>query len=383
MSIKYEYVVVHFGELWLKGDNRINYIYMLVSNIKNKLKSSAESVEVKYDRLLIKPKNARSIKVILHKLSYVFGISWYAPVKICSNDMLSIMSEAAKLIDKKKPVSIKIKRADKTLAFNSIELLEEFKKNREKFGIEMDKEAEQKLYIEMTKFGSFIHTEKYKGIDGLPVGSSGKAVVLLSGGIDSPVAAYYAMKRGLQPIYLHIHGFPTNEEAAKSKISLFKDILSRYSDSIIYFAKYSFFQIYSMKIDSRYSPVLFKRFAIDIAKQIMKEEKAQAIVSGESLGQVASQTSTNMLASEYDQNVLVIRPLICFNKQEIISKAKEIGTFNISIIKYKDVCSFNAAHPIIKSDPTKVERLYKMAKLDEAAERSRKEALKIQWTMDS
>ncbi len=270
---------------------------------------------------------------------------------------------------------MEVKRSYKGLKYNSQELVSSFLKNKKKFPFILDRESEKELRINLTKDGAVITQEKMKGPGGLPVGSSGKCIVLISGGIDSPVASIFAMKRGLAPIYLHVHAFPKNDSAQKSKmkeeISLLKEY---YVNSKSYFIPSYLFQAATLKTPKEYELVLFKKFLYKLAEKVGGEEKADVIVTGESLGQVASQTVKNLIASEKDISLLVVRPLITFDKQEIINEAKRLGTYEISIKKYPDVCSFRAENPSTGAKEEFINKLYKQCKLDNIVKNSIKKA---------
>ena len=215
-----------------------------------------------------------------------------------------------------------------------------------------------------------LFTKKFKGTGGLPCGSTGKAVILLSGGIDSPVAAFYAMKRGLQPVYLHVHAFKDNDPAVSSKITDIAKKLSYSPTAKVYYAPFYPFQAMACGIPERYELVLFKMFLYQLATIVAKKEGAKAIVTGESLGQVASQTLQNLYASQQGTILPILRPLIGFDKEEIIDKAKEIGTYALSLKPYKDVCSFRAKNPATAANEKTIIRLYANAKIKEAVEKS-------------
>ncbi|MDE1811059.1 MAG: hypothetical protein KGH66_03390, partial [Candidatus Micrarchaeota archaeon] len=297
------------------------------------------------------------------RLGKVFGISWFAPVAKTQNSLSAIMKTADKLLGKKDTVKIIAHRAFKGTKFDSRDIVGAFIRAK-KLNFKIDKDAKESLFINVTKECTFMYTRKISGQHGLPVGSSGKAVVLLSGGIDSPLAAYYAMKRGLDVVYLHLHAFPNNNEAKESKMRELVKVLSYYSPSPkIYYAPSYMFQSAVMKVPGRQELVLFKRFAYKLAEKVAEMEGATCIVTGESLGQVASQTVSNLAASEHDTDLLIFRPLIGFDKQEIINEAKELGTYEISIKKYRDVCSINARNPSTSTDYKKLDYFYKKVKL--------------------
>jgi thiamine biosynthesis protein ThiI len=255
------------------------------------------------------------------------------------------------------------------LGFDSSQIVSYFIKNSKKLKFNIDKDSEKDLYINVTKDFAFIYTEKISGANGLPVGSSGRAVVLFSGGIDSPVATFYAMKRGLHPIYMHVHAFADNKNVKIAKIKDLVKILSKYSTNpTIYLIPGHVFQSAAMKVQSKYELVLFKLFLYKLAEKIAEKEEAEAIVSGESLGQVASQTIGNLTASQIDIKRFIMRPLIGLDKQEIINLAKRIGTFDASIKEYKDVCSIAARNPATNSNSAKIKRLWEQASMESAVE---------------
>jgi thiamine biosynthesis protein ThiI len=246
----------------------------------------------------------------------------------------------------------------------------------------IDKNSKRTLYINVAKDNAFLYTKKINGIGGLPVGTSGKAVILLSGGIDSPVASFLAMKRGIEPIYLHFYAFQDYKKVAESKIPKIANKLLKYSNTAkVYYAPAHLFQIATMKIPIKYELVLFKRFMYKYAEAVAKKEDAKAIVTGESVGQVASQTIDNMQATQHGIKTLILRPLTGMDKIEIIRKAEELDTFNLSIEAYRDVCSIKIKNPTTKADFGSIDKFYQSCKLSEVLRKTMKmsfvETLKI------
>ncbi len=366
--VRYKGIVIHFGEIWLKGRNRGTFIRRLYSNIGIALRDEKyERLEDHRDRFFLVFNKGSNIASIEKKLSRVFGIARFSPVVIAKNNVEDILKTANKVLGKGDKVRIVPHRSVKNLDFNSSELVTYFIKNTKKLNFKIDKNAENDLYINAAKDFAFLYTEKIAGAGGLPVGSSGSAVVLLSGGIDSPVATFYAMKRGLRPIYMHVHAFPSNEDKKLSKIKELAKILSSYSaDSKIYFMPGHIFQSAALKIPRKYELVLFKLFLYRLAEEVAKKETADCMVGGESLGQVASQTVRNLTASQQGIRYFIMRPLIGFDKQEIINMAKVIGTFDTSVKEYKDVCSISARNPATGSNPATVIKFWKKASMDSA-----------------
>ncbi len=374
----YDAVVIRFGELWLKGRNRGSFVNRLYTNIQRALDGQEYEKLVKArDRFLLMLNRKSDINAINDILSRTFGISWFAPVVFVKNDMPSIVRGASDIAKGHKEARIEASRSYKKVPFNSPDIVRAFLRKKGKLGFVPDRDADDTLYINVTEENTQINMNKAQGSGGLPVGTSGRAVVLLSGGIDSPVASIYAMKRGLEPIYLHMHAFPDNADAASSKISDLLGVLDGYHRSKSYMVPSHIFQSAIMKVPSRYELVLFKRFLYRLAERIAAKEGADAIVTGESLGQVASQTVRNLIASERGTRILVIRPLIGFDKNEIVNAAKRIGTFDISARPYKDVCSLNAQNPATSADPDTIDEFYRKCKLSGVLTRTLKSSLVV------
>jgi thiamine biosynthesis protein ThiI len=364
-------IVVHFGEIWLKGRNRSYFVGILLENIRGALKGTGCVVQKMRDRFIVKIEKKADKEKAMDLLSTVFGISWYAPVTTVGNDMEEIVKTAVSMMDKKKTYRVAASRTYKQLQYNSMDITREVIKEAIAKGYNVDKDAADTIYINVMKGETMLYSDKRQGAYGLPVGCSGKAIVLLSGGIDSPVAAVYAMKRGLLPIYLHIHAFPKNSTAETSKMRNILQALSRYSgQSKCYYAPAHMFQAAVLGKADRLELVLFKRFAYKLAEEVAKSEKAKVIVTGESLGQVASQTASNLIATEHLSEFFMMRPLIGFDKQEIVNEAKRLGTYELSIKEYPDVCSINAKNPLTSARRNIVDRLYEECGLDEALERT-------------
>ena len=284
--------------------------------------------------------------------------------------MEAIKHEIAKHASIRKGETAKIvaKRSDKKFPTNSMQINRELGKFIEdKFGAKIALEKPlHKIYVNIGSKNAYIYFNRIKGPGGLPVGSSGKVLVLLSGGIDSAVSAYMAMKRGCVPYYLHFHAFRKGEEAMKGKIEAMLKILSQYSgQSKVFMAPFYPFQL-SVSRAGRSELVIFRRFMMQIAEEIARKNGMQAIVTGESLGQVASQTIENISAIDAATRMTVFRPLLSHDKKEIINLSERIGTYEISIQPYKDCCSIVATNPRTKAKMSmimKIEEEIDMEKL--------------------
>ncbi|MHB1830136.1 MAG: tRNA uracil 4-sulfurtransferase ThiI [Candidatus Micrarchaeaceae archaeon] len=371
-------LIVHFGELWLRGRNRNHYIKALKRNISERLAGIPFKLEDKYDRLILTPGKKASMEDMKKRISTVFGISAYEVACIAAPDLNHISKAAVALLKESGVKSVKVKahRAHKGFKFNSIDITKRLCKDIEGAGMVPTLEGyEKELFISVMKDAALVFMDRCRGSGGLPTGTSGKCVVLLSGGIDSPVAAWYAMKRGLTPIYLHVHALASNEDAKSSKISEIVDILSVYSQNPrCYYVPSHIFQMAALK-SGRYELIMIKGFMLRLAEKIAEKEGAGAIVTGESLGQVASQTLPNIAAEEDGISIPILRPLIGFDKEEITKVAISIGTYGESIKPYKDACSINARNPVTNSSLESFKRIAKEINLNGTVKRSLQEAL--------
>lgn len=367
--------MVRFGELWLRGKNRGTYVNGLRANLVRMLGGIACTVRLDYDKIVIEPKTETDTKRVKDVLDHLFGISRYEVAYRSEPSVASITKLAIELLKRNKPKSVKINahRAHKGFKFNSIDITKSIAHAAEKNGVlPLIHGFESEIFINVSKDYAYVSMDTAKGLGGLPVGSSGKGVVLISGGIDSPVAAWYAMKRGITPIYVHFHGFSSADEAINSKMSGIFDELSKYDAGCkIYYIPTHVFQMAAMRA-GKYELILLKAFMLRVAEMIAIKEGAEAIFTGESLGQVASQTTSNLLAAQFGLKMQILRPLIGFDKQEIISKAREMGTYANSVIPYKDVCSINARNPATRTDPFVMKDLIRKFKVASLARRSLK-----------
>ncbi|MEW6528954.1 MAG: tRNA uracil 4-sulfurtransferase ThiI [Candidatus Micrarchaeota archaeon] len=355
---------VHCSEISLKGRNRPVFENMLVSNIRNALENKIQKIRKMEKRIYFESDLAENH--VKDALSHVFGIEWYARVHEVNKNKREIESFVLDyFISNKlggKTIKVETKRGDKKLPFTSIEL------NQEIGAVLVEKlcckanmrNPDLRIYIEiMQQNKAFVHFEKIRAFGGLPIGTSKKVVALLSGGIDSCVASWMIMKRGAKVIFLHVHPFANEDEAKKSKIiELIKSLARWQNNATAYFANYSEFYKKTLALPPKYELVMFRKFIYLLAQKIAEREGALAIVSGDSLGQVASQTLENIYAINDGITIPIFRPLIGMNKKEIIEIAEKIGTFQISIIPYKDCCSLVAiSNPETKADANIVRKL--------------------------
>lgn len=346
--MKYDYILVRYGEIALKGKNRYRFEDRLAQNIKNVIRD-LETVKVKksFGRIFLEL-NGEDAEVVIARIEKVFGLVSFSPVKKVELDIDKIKTVALQLIKAEQPqpktFKVEIKRPNKSFPLRSPELAYEvggyILANSDDLKVDVHN-PDTVVKIEVREEGAYIFSRVIKGIGGMPGQSSGKGLVLLSGGIDSPVAAWYAMKRGLLVEGIHFHTHPlTSEESLQKVIDLAK-ALSYYSGQFkLHFVPFLEIQ----KEIKEYTPeshniTLMRRMFLRIADRMTVKRKALSLITGESLGQVASQTLESMHTINQVTNLPIIRPLITMDKVEIIAKAQVIGTFEAAIRPYEDCCT--------------------------------------------
>ncbi|HZG71558.1 MAG TPA: tRNA uracil 4-sulfurtransferase ThiI [Chondromyces sp.] len=346
--MNYDRILIRYGEISTKGRNRKQFVSKLKQNILNVLQENGRfAIEAGRDRMYIHL-NDTPFEVIHEKLSRVFGIQSYSPVVRTSKDLGEMKEAALQLVQKMNPAGktfkVSARRSDKTfeLETNGInyELGSYILTRTENLTVNV-KQPDIDLLVEVRKEGVFLSCEKYAGAGGLPVGTSGKAALLLSGGIDSPVAGYLMMKRGVEVEAVHFHSPPYTSERAKQKVMDLAQKLAGFGGRVkLHIVPFTDIQ---MKIHSQvpenYTMTSTRRLMLTLADRIRMKNEALALITGESLGQVASQTMDSMLAINDVTSTPVLRPLIAMDKLDIIDIAKSIGTHDISILPYEDCCT--------------------------------------------
>lgn len=344
-------ILIHYAELSLKGKNRHEFEKQLAKNLKHLFRP--EKIIREHGRMMMYLEDIDD--ALLEHLALVPGIRNFAVVHECKPE-LEALQETAKLAVSQafgdelsgRHFAVKSRRADKKFPLTSPELNFEvggFVKNAFDLTVNLHN-PEIIIHVEVTAETAFIYTDKRKGIGGLPTGSSGHGVVLFSGGIDSPVAAYMMMKRGMRVTLVHLYNSTINREFTKIE-DLAKQI-SRYQGRVqLIMIDLEEFQRHAIAlVPARYRMIIYKRHMIRTAGLIANELQAKALITGDSLGQVASQTLANIHAI-YDASPLpLLSPLMGYDKEEIIELARRIGTYEISIQEYCDICSYLIAkHP--------------------------------------
>jgi tRNA uracil 4-sulfurtransferase len=365
----YNGIIIHYNEIAIKGKNRYFFENTLLNNIKTSLKEY--KVYKKYGYLLITFKDIvpSQEKELTSLLECIPGIENFSFIKRCALDFNLLKKEVISFLKaiSFKTFKVEAKRSNKNFKIKSPEinasLGEEIINNLKK---EVDvKSPDLILYVEVKDDSIIIYSEKIKGVGGLPVGSGGKVISSLSGGIDSPVAAYLFMKRGFKVVFVHIYNNTLVKQEIKEKIKELTVALNKFQPkSTLYMVPFSEIQKQIIaNIHSDYRMIIYRRYMFRIISQIAEKENCKAIITGDNIGQVASQTIEN-ITSIYSASLLpVFSPVIAFNKNEIISIAKKINTYDISIKPYPDCCSYMLSkHPKIKTNIEEINLLEKEIK---------------------
>lgn len=346
--------LISYSEIGLKGENRPFFERTLVSNIRRALKDiPGLEIERFHGRIYVKTEG--DLKEIRDRLVKIFGIASISPALRTHPDLDEIKRGALILLQEHKEYNgktfkVETRRPNKSFPLTSPEvskvvgahILKSLK------GLKVDvRDPDILVNIEIRE-KAYIYWEKIPGLRGLPVGVSGKALLLLSGGIDSPVAGWMTMKRGVKIQAIYFHTFPFTSDRAKEKVVDLCRVLSIYNSPIIlHVVNFTeVLKVLQKETPSEFLTILMRRMMLRIAERVALKENALGLVTGESIGQVASQTMESLAATNKVADIPIIRPLIAFDKDEIIEKARKIGTYEISIRPYEDCCTvFVPRHP--------------------------------------
>ena len=363
-------ILLRFGELFLKGENRHLFENTLLNNIRKKLSGEKFKLYRTQGRIMIS--DFENEYEIVERLTTVFGLHSLSLAEEVEASPESICNYFKTINLNAKTFKVEVNRADKRFPVKSMDFAATLG------GILLDNNPElevdlyspeQKIMVDIRANGkAYVYSKTIACQGGLPLGTSGKALLLLSGGIDSPVAGYLMAKRGLKLEALHFHSYPYTSPEAKQKVVDLAKKLAIYNDEVklhcISFTKVQ--EVIHQHCAPEFMITIMRRIMMRIAEQICKREGLGAIVTGESLGQVASQTMQSMTVTE---NVVkttpVFRPCIAMDKEEIVAVAKKIDTFEISILPYEDCCTvFLPKNPVIKPKISQAEREEKSLDLD-------------------
>lgn len=366
--MKYSHIICHYSEIGLKGRNRPYFVKILRDNIKlavNKIdKCPIEKIQIIHDRILIilSDYNDITLQQIKKSLSNIFGIAYFCPAIKINDGLDSIKTNALSILKEESFESFRITARMSTPSTLSKmyvhEKVGEYIQKKLKKSVSL-KFPDINCYIDSFSAGTFIYTDKIKGSGGMPVSTGGKGIVMLSGGIDSPVAAYYLLKRGMSLSFVHFHSIPHVSPASIEKVKELTLNLSKYQKkSKLLLVPFSEIQeeIVS-KTSEKYRVLLYRRMMLKISNEIAHTERGKAIITGEALGQVSSQTLENIASVDCVSSLPVFRPLIGMDKQEIINTGKLIETYDISIRPHEDCCTlFLPERPATKSTAISLER---------------------------
>jgi thiamine biosynthesis protein ThiI len=383
-----EFCLVRYGELALKGGNRVDFERRLAGNIRAALRSiSPARVERLRGRMVVTPEGR--VTACAQRLRDVFGISSISPAWKSASRTEDLIERSravlARTLEEFEParcvrVCVRAKRSDKRFPLTSAELertvASQVLPGRERVRVDLT-DPELTLGIDVRAEGCFVYASRLSGPGGLPVGTLGRGVCLISGGIDSPVAAWMAMKRGLELVFLTFHSYPWVGEPARKKVVDLVKILARFQPRTrLIVAPFAHVNIAVREaVPDAYRTVMYRRMMQRIAARLAEREQARALVTGESLGQVASQTVENLTAIGSASATLVVRPLIGFDKEETIRVARRIGTFDLSAVQEPDCCTvFLPARPILRADPRRCAELEQRIDVAELVDRSISEA---------
>lgn len=369
-------ILIRYGEIHLKGLNRPYFEQRLKDNIKIVLKEF-KGIQIKRinGRFILFSFDEKDAEQIGEKLKNIFGLHSYSIAIETDKSYENVQIQALKVFKETvertggKTFKVTAKRSDKSYIYDSMELIKELGgylyQNTD--GVSVDvKNPDITVNVEIREM-AYIYTDIVLCRGGLPVGCNGKAALLLSGGIDSPVAGYMTMKRGVQIECVHFYSFPYTGELAKQKVVDLCRILSSFGGGIrLHIVPFTEIQkeIFEKCPNSELT-IIMRRFMMKIADIIAQKNDCDALVTGESIGQVASQTLNSLNCTNTVVSLPVIRPVICFDKQDIIEIAKDIDTFETSILPYEDCCTvFTPKRPVTHPKISKIESAEQVLDMD-------------------
>ena len=351
-----ELILVRYGEVALKGGNRSFFINRLVRNIGKSLNGIQYSIIKDRGRILVEiPGGPNQLQEAVKRLKKVFGIVSLSRVVKVEKDLDKIKQRALEMVESQQAATFKVesRRADKAFPVKSPEICRQvgayILKKSDNTRVDVHN-PDLLINIEI-RDEAYIFAGFEKGSGGLPTGTGGRGLLLLSGGIDSPVAGWMVAKRGVELEAVHFHSFPFTSERAKQKVIDLAEVLAVYTGGIkLHMVSLTDIQgSINRNCPAEQSTILIRRFMMRIAEKIAAETKALALVTGESLGQVASQTLESICVTDSSVDLPVFRPLLGMDKVEIIDRARGIDTYELSILPYEDCCTiFLSEHPETK-----------------------------------
>lgn len=360
----YDHILVRYGELTLKGGNRKTFVSQLRSNVKRALMPlKGYEVKANRDRMYIQLEPEADIEEMMARISKVFGVHSISPVLKIEKSMDAVYEHArlfAQNYEAGDSFKIEVKRSDKNFEYETFAIQRmvggEVLKSNPSLHVDV-RQPDHEIKVEVRLDAIYMYDRIIPAIGGLPVGTGGKTLLMLSGGIDSPVAGMEVMRRGVTIEAIHFHSPPFTSEKAKEKVIELTRIMAERVGSIrLHVVPFTEVQKQIHKVvHERYTMTSTRRMMLRIADKVVHQIGADAIVNGENLGQVASQTLKSMYAINAVTNTPILRPLLSLDKEEIVKKAKDIGTFETSIQPYEDCCTiFTPKNPVTEPQFEKV-----------------------------
>ena len=389
MSVEYNCILIRFGEIFLKGNNRKYFEDLLINNIKAALKPLKYTFLRSQGRYFVE--DFENADEVTERLKKVFGLHSVSPALKVKTDKETLFEAAVKMSPMSGKFRVTVKRADKRLPFTSAEMAGNIggallrasggKLKVDLFDYDFD------LNVDIRDNGySYLFYDKIPCAGGLPVGCSGSGMLLLSGGIDSPVAGWLMAKRGVRLHAVHFHSFPYTGEPALQKVKDLAEKLSHYTGQVnLHVVPFTEIQ-YAIheKCPASFMITIMRRFMMRIAEKIARKKECGALITGESLGQVASQTMQSMNVTNSVVGLPVFRPVVAFDKEEIIDIAQKIDTFEISIRPYEDCCTvFLPKNPVIRPRISEAEEYERALDIDALIEKAVENTEEIVITPDS
>ena len=341
-------IIIHLHELTLKGKNRSWFEKILINNLKDHLsKFPYKKIKILSGRILVTSINRDLWDEYQRVLKCVIGIRNFILMRRVSLDLKNIQKEALMAIQALNITGsfrVSARRQNKNFKHNTNEInmiVGEFVQKNTGFNVNLGN-PDINIIIEIVNNDAFIGVHKVDAYGGLPVGTSETALSLISSGIDSPVASFHMIKRGVKLDYIHFHSVPTTSKQSIFNVITILKILAQYQlNSKLYLFPLLDIQNKIMdKVDSKYWIILFRRAMIRISSEVARRNNYKVLISGENIGQVASQTLSNFVAVQDASNLPIIRPLSGYNKEDIVNDAQKIGTYDTSIEPYEDCCSY-------------------------------------------
>ncbi|AQU10762.1 TPA: tRNA 4-thiouridine(8) synthase ThiI [Clostridioides difficile] len=364
----YNILIVKYGEIGVKGKNRYIFENRLIRNIRNMLKPIGRfNVYKEYGRIYVDLEDY-DYEEVIEEVRKVFGIVGVCPGVRAKKDYDTLKEIALKMLEEKieagyKTFKVESRRGDKSFGLTSQEMSMDIggyllSKVGDRINVDV-RNPEVKIKCEYREFHTMVYSDTIPGYGGLPLGTNGRAMSLLSGGIDSPVATWMVAKRGMEVEAVHFHSYPFTSERSQEKVKDLAKILAKYCGRVR-LHKVNILEIQKAigeNCNEEEATILSRRFMMRIAQRLSEKRHCDALITGESIGQVASQTIQGLTCTNAVVDLPVFRPLIAMDKSDIVDIAKKIGTFETSILPEEDCCSvFSPRKPVTKPRLEKIEK---------------------------